>query len=358
MTKTIKTILLLIIIIFSFQIFVPTTLADEPESLEFKPQIPIPGSEFDGSTTTVGTSKTAPNEAGREVTTMYSTLLPRYIKAIYNYGIGIAAFLALAMIVAGGIIWLTSAGASEKISTAKSMISSSIIGLVLLLGTYTLLQIVNPALLSFKPIETEYIGVLQYVCCEYKDKTGNDVAEDMTSVECTEKKGTNIPDASANVAKTDCLKNGCCQRIYTYSDPNLPKNIVNCIITNSDYCTKLEDEEGDTNGPTYLNPVVTNWEFNPEKCSTITDCESITSTCNNKNNGDRCKNSIDNCFCYDEKQWIGKGAEGEPCGNEDPNGYCFALEEGEVCKDMENWFKDDFYGRKCEEGLECCYYDK
>jgi hypothetical protein len=347
MTKTIKTILLLIIIIFSFQIFVPTTLADEPESLEFKPQIPIPGSEFDGSTTTVGTSKTAPNEAGREVTTMYSTLLPRYIKAIYNYGIGIAAFLALAMIVAGGIIWLTSAGASEKISTAKSMISSSIIGLVLLLGTYTLLQIVNPALLNFKPIETEYIGVLQYVCCEYKDKTGNDVAEDMTSVECTEKKGTNIPDASANVAKTDCLKNGCCQRIYTYSDPNLPKNIVNCIITNSDYCTKLNDEDYEHNDTYTIS-----WKFNPKECSVITDCENNISNCDKTDNGDWCRNAaISNCFCYDGKQYLGDGLKGEPCGNETPAGKCYAENPDE------NIYKSERtrWGRSCADGFTCYY---
>ncbi|MFP4514420.1 MAG: pilin [Parcubacteria group bacterium] len=163
--KKLKIILVITILALSLQVFIPSTLAQDNKSLEFTPQVPIPGSEFSEAPIPVG-------EYNDEATKIFSTLLPRYIKAIYEYGIGVAAFLALAMIVAGGLIWLTSGGATDKVSTAKSMISSSIIGLVLLLGTYTVAEIINPSLLNFKPIETIYIGAEQYSkdidgCCSF-----------------------------------------------------------------------------------------------------------------------------------------------------------------------------------------------
>jgi hypothetical protein len=223
MTKTIKTILLVIIIIFSFQIFSPNALA--LESLEFTPQVPIPGenSEFkegqenipvgeyrEGKFINIGPEG---NQSKVEVTTLYSTLLPKYIRAIYNYGIGIAAFLALAMIVAGGLIWLTSGGSTEKIGTARSMIVSAIIGLVLLLGTYTLLQIVSPALLNLKPIKTEYIGPIEMACCWFDDEDERK-ALTMTERECTEEGGDFKLDLVASADKSSCVdinaKKGCC----------------------------------------------------------------------------------------------------------------------------------------------------
>jgi len=220
MTKTIKTILLVIIIIFSFQIFSPNALAQE--SLEFTPQVPIPGEnsefkegqenipvgEYRGEFINVGPEG---KERKVEVTTLYSTLLPKYIRAIYNYGIGIAAFLALAMIVAGGLIWLTSGGSTEKIGTARSMIVSAIIGLVLLLGTYTLLQIVSPALLNLKPIKTEYIGPIELACCNF---SGEGKAETMTERECSEAGGQFKLGLVASDDKSTCVdinaQKGCC----------------------------------------------------------------------------------------------------------------------------------------------------
>jgi len=66
--------------------------------------------------------------------------IARYIKAIYNYGLGIVGILAAIMMMIGGIIWLTAEGSPEKISQAKSFIGSSLIGLFLLLTAYMLFQ--------------------------------------------------------------------------------------------------------------------------------------------------------------------------------------------------------------------------
>jgi hypothetical protein len=63
--------------------------------------------------------------------------------------LGLAAILALLMIVVGGYITMTSAGNAARASMGKGYITSSIIGLVLLFGAYLLLNTINPDLVNF-----------------------------------------------------------------------------------------------------------------------------------------------------------------------------------------------------------------
>lgn len=71
------------------------------------------------------------------------------VNQIYIWSMGVAAVLALFMIVVGGYITLTSAGNADRASRGKSYITSSIIGLVLLFGAYLLLRTINPDLVDF-----------------------------------------------------------------------------------------------------------------------------------------------------------------------------------------------------------------
>jgi hypothetical protein len=72
-----------------------------------------------------------------------------YVNQIYIWSLSVAAILALLMIVFGGYITLTSAGNAERASRGKSFILSSLIGLVLLFGSYILLRTINPDLVDF-----------------------------------------------------------------------------------------------------------------------------------------------------------------------------------------------------------------
>lgn len=83
--------------------------------------------------------------------------LSQYIGAIYRYGVGFAAVLAVLMIMIGGVVWLTSAGSSPRVSTAKDFITSAITGLVLALFSYTILYTINPALVALKPLEVPQV---------------------------------------------------------------------------------------------------------------------------------------------------------------------------------------------------------
>jgi hypothetical protein len=361
MTKTIKTILLLIVIIFSFQLFIPSTLAQEDKSLEFTPQVTIPGESVfqEGSKIPVGVSKTSPNESGRLVTTMYSNLLPRYIQAIYNYGIGIAAFLALAMIVAGGLIWLTSGGSTDKISTARSMIVSAIIGLILLLGTYTLLQIVSPALLSFKPIETEYIGALQIGCCEYEDSSNKQHAETTGSKECevtgeSEENGRkNIgfyADKRPNADSTKCITLGCCSTVdqETIKTNSLANSILGCFPATKNDCNITKyDLTMDMSSEITIDST---WSSN--KCSVLDRCSNKDIECNAGDYGEECKvngEDLYGCYCYAGQPWGFTANSGEPCGT-DEEATC----KSGSCSEDE---KGSSGGRKCDyPDYSCCYY--
>lgn len=81
-----------------------------------------------------------------------------YVKAIYDYGLGIAGILAAIVLMAGGVVWLISAGDASRVSLAKELISGSVTGLVILMSSYVLLIQINPELVNFRPIK---IGAIQ-----------------------------------------------------------------------------------------------------------------------------------------------------------------------------------------------------
>lgn len=75
--------------------------------------------------------------------------LPRCVNQIYVWSLGIAALLALLMMIIGGYSYMTSAGNAEQAGKGTEMIWSSIIGLALLFGAYLLLNTINPDLVKF-----------------------------------------------------------------------------------------------------------------------------------------------------------------------------------------------------------------
>jgi len=93
-------------------------------------------------------------EPGEKINIPY---IAQYIVAIYKYGLVIGALLAVVMIMIGGIIYLTAAGAQGLIGTGKTLIYGAISGLVLLLGSYLLLITINPSLVNPQAISLDTI---------------------------------------------------------------------------------------------------------------------------------------------------------------------------------------------------------
>lgn len=73
-----------------------------------------------------------------------------FIKYMYRYAIIVAGVLAVIMIIVAGFQWTASGGNSETIISAKKRITNAIIGLLLVVFSYTILNTLNPALVNLR----------------------------------------------------------------------------------------------------------------------------------------------------------------------------------------------------------------
>jgi hypothetical protein len=108
--------------------------------------VPLPGvtdtvrcRSASGTTTTYYLLNAAP---GNELST--------YLRAFYVYFVWVVGILATVMIMFAGIRWITAAGNSSQIEGAKSTMNGALIGLVLTLTSYVLLQVINPELVRLR----------------------------------------------------------------------------------------------------------------------------------------------------------------------------------------------------------------
>ncbi|MDP2837938.1 MAG: pilin [Candidatus Moranbacteria bacterium] len=74
--------------------------------------------------------------------------LPGYIKAIYKIALIVVTLSAVLMITIGGFMYLTSAGNTAAMSSAKSVIADALIGLVIALAAWLVLYVINPDLVN------------------------------------------------------------------------------------------------------------------------------------------------------------------------------------------------------------------
>lgn len=73
--------------------------------------------------------------------------LNEFIAWFYYFIVSIGGIAAFVMLVWGGFVWLTSAGSPARIADAKDRIYSAFLGLLLILASYLIIQIINPELL-------------------------------------------------------------------------------------------------------------------------------------------------------------------------------------------------------------------
>lgn len=77
-----------------------------------------------------------------------SYVLVEYLVALYEFIVGAIGIIAAVMIMFNGVRWAAAAGNSERITEAKDGIISALVGLVLALGSFTILNAINPALVT------------------------------------------------------------------------------------------------------------------------------------------------------------------------------------------------------------------
>ena len=82
--------------------------------------------------------------------------------ALYRYGVIIGSVIAVVMFMVGGLLYMTAGGIPSNVSKAQEVMVGSISGLALLLCAYLMLNIINPNLVHFKPIQVETLKLAEF----------------------------------------------------------------------------------------------------------------------------------------------------------------------------------------------------
>ncbi len=77
-------------------------------------------------------------------------LLPDFVKYLYTFSVLAAGFLAVGSSVYGGFRYVASAGSPSARNEARAQITGGILGSLVILGAYILLNTINPQLTIFK----------------------------------------------------------------------------------------------------------------------------------------------------------------------------------------------------------------
>jgi len=88
------------------------------------------------------------------------TTLEGYINLIYRFALGVGGFLALGMIIWGGIL-ISISGSIDKTKEGRSYITSALLGLAMLFGSYLILKTINPSLTYLSPPSVETVSLPQ-----------------------------------------------------------------------------------------------------------------------------------------------------------------------------------------------------
>lgn len=100
---------------------------------------------------------TEPERVGEGAGYYFIPWLGQYMTGIYQTGVAIASILSAIMLIMGGIGWASAGGSSEKVSKAQTKIKNALVGLMLSLGAYTILYVINPSLTQFKSLKIRVV---------------------------------------------------------------------------------------------------------------------------------------------------------------------------------------------------------
>lgn len=80
-----------------------------------------------------------------------------YISQLYIFAVGVSTILAVLVIMVAGLMWATAGGNKGQTETARSYINGAVLGLTLMLGSYTLLYLINPKLVEFDGVKLKVV---------------------------------------------------------------------------------------------------------------------------------------------------------------------------------------------------------
>jgi hypothetical protein len=95
--------------------------------------------------------------AGRATNCLLLPWIGQYLAGFYRFAVLAATILAAVVIMVAGFLWLTAGGNVTQIGTARAYIGGALLGLVLMLGSYTVLNLINPKLVTFEALRIPLI---------------------------------------------------------------------------------------------------------------------------------------------------------------------------------------------------------
>lgn len=144
----------------------PSDTGDITKKIQWQPVAPslainIPG--FKGFS-----SPTPRQEDSGKV--IYISFLGEYFGALYRFLIFMAGIISAVLIMTGGFQWILAGGNSSQRSNALERIEGALVGLVLAIGSYLVLYIINPDLVHFKSLRIPVIENVQLEDAEFPDR--------------------------------------------------------------------------------------------------------------------------------------------------------------------------------------------
>ncbi|MBT4153238.1 MAG: transglycosylase SLT domain-containing protein [Candidatus Magasanikbacteria bacterium] len=102
---------------------------------------------------------------------MIVPFLGEYIGAVYQYSVVIVSIISVVMVIVGGVVYSMSGGNPTQTGQAKKIIANAFIGLILAVGSYTILFTINPDLVVMKDLKIKYIDPLELDELEFDKNT-------------------------------------------------------------------------------------------------------------------------------------------------------------------------------------------
>lgn len=344
--KKLKTVLLAtgLSLIIALPALAATNAVDS--GVNFTPQETIPGSNFQQG---VGTPIS--HEQGNY---MVSDLAARYIAAFYNWGLSIVGVIAVLILMAGGIIWITSGGDSGRIANAKKMIAGSIGGTLLLIGAWFLLNTINPDLTNLPALEINKIEKEQLNLDNHMIDNPQDLPADANlKWECLNAESQTCSDTIPPTLDVDieiCRKklgeHGACayNLIHCCAASKSDQKKANSLCQDKENGTACKLTSTGFNGSGYCNNKTCQaCKISGTPCTNDYECASRSQVCGYGEVVDD-KSACHNGYCQGED-----ASKGAPCGANN-SGKCYETTFF-VCPAGSSWLQG---GTNCKSGLKCC----
>jgi hypothetical protein len=151
------------------------------------------------------------------ITISKDTTASEYVVYFFNLLVAIGAFIAVIMVISGGIDWVMSNGDPGKVSSGKKKIINTLFGVGVLLGCYLILNTINPQLTT---VNIDNLYCEHGVVVKAKSASNGNIKQ-----QCIDSSQTDIKDTILSTVKWT-FPDKYLLKVYTYSAANYSGNIT------------------------------------------------------------------------------------------------------------------------------------